>query len=159
MPPPKKAEAPKRGPGHPPIVLDYKMVEGFGALHCTDVEMAPLLGISLATLKNRKKTDAAFISAYERGKANGKISLRRSLWNLAIGGNVTAGIWLSKNELGYTDRARVEVGPTGAPDILDADQADALMANLMPGGLPVIDIVPRIESEAQPEEETEGEER
>jgi hypothetical protein len=52
----------------------------------------------------------------ERGKAKGRVSLRRSLWKLAQAGNPAANIFLSKNLLGYRDFLNTEhSGPAGGP--------------------------------------------
>ena len=155
--PPKKT-----GRGRPLAIIDLELMRGLASIMCTDEEMAPLLGVSEATLRSRKRTDPEFLAVYENARATGKASLRRHMWGLATGppanGKATMQIWLSKNLLNMTDRAQLEVGPIGASDILDADQADALAPLLFPEGAPVIDIVPSVEAEARPKEtDEEGE--
>jgi hypothetical protein len=52
----------------------------------------------------------------ERGKAKGRVSLRRNLFRLANAGNVAASIFLSKNLLGYKDYFNNELtGAAGGP--------------------------------------------
>lgn len=52
----------------------------------------------------------------ERGKAKGRISVRRNLFKLANAGNVAAAIFLSKNLLGYKDVVNTEhTGLAGGP--------------------------------------------
>ena len=52
----------------------------------------------------------------ERAKAKGRVSVRRSLFKLAAGGNVAAAIFLSKNLLGYRDVVNTEhTGIAGGP--------------------------------------------
>ena len=45
----------------------------------------------------------------DRGKAKGRISVRRQQMKLREAGNATMGIWLGKQILGQTDEVRHEV--------------------------------------------------
>ena len=57
----------------------------------------------------------------ERGKAQGRLSLRRNLWGLAKKGNPAANIFLAKNLLGYRDVVSNEhSGPGGGAIPIDA---------------------------------------
>lgn len=85
--------------------IDYKQLTALSALQCTDQEMATVLGISIATFERRKKDDAVFQEAYEAGKAQGKVSLRRRQYRQAEDGNTTMLIWLGKQYLKQTDKA------------------------------------------------------
>ena len=60
--------------------------------------MASVLGVSVDTLQRR------FAAQIKDGRAEGKMSLRRKMWEMALGGNVSLLIWLSKNELGMSDK-------------------------------------------------------
>ena len=52
----------------------------------------------------------------DRGRAKGRVSVRRNLFRLAAAGNVAAAIFLAKNLLGYKDFVTNEhSGPGGAP--------------------------------------------
>ena len=52
----------------------------------------------------------------ERGRAKGRVSVRRMLFTLAAKGNVAAAIFLAKNLLGYKDYFSNEhSGPEGGP--------------------------------------------
>jgi len=52
----------------------------------------------------------------ERGKAKGRVSVRRNLFHQAGKGNVAATIFLAKNHLGLKDViANEHSGPEGAP--------------------------------------------
>ncbi|MGH9783635.1 MAG: hypothetical protein ACRD88_05570 [Terriglobia bacterium] len=78
---------------------------------CTDLELAAWFGVSVRTIERRRKRPA-FAEAIEKGKAKVRLSLRRSLWALAVKGNPAANIFLAKNLLGYTDLLRNEhTGP------------------------------------------------
>jgi hypothetical protein len=105
--------------GRKRIRIDVGEVEKLCTLHCTDEEIAGFLGVSLRTFARRKQ-QPAFVEAMERGKAKGRLSLRRSLWNLAMKGNPAANIFLSKNLLGYRDVLSNEhSGPNGGPIAID----------------------------------------
>lgn len=105
-------------------------------MQCTDEEMAAWFEISVETFaKNKERHE--FFDFYKRNKEKGKISLRRSLWQGAIGSGMkkkereyvdedgtlvresivevavkpcmTRQIFLSKNYLGMADASREEV--------------------------------------------------
>ena len=61
----------------------------------------------------------------ERGKAKGRVSVRRNLFRLATSGNLGANIFLAKNLLGYKDVVSNEhSGPEGGP--IEMSLADVL---------------------------------
>ena len=92
----------RSGCGRKRIVIDTTEVEKLSRLQCTDEEIASFFGVSRRTI-DRRKRQAVFAEAIERGRANGRLSLRRSLWALAFKGNPAANIFLAKNLLGYRD--------------------------------------------------------
>ena len=95
--------------------IDLVELEKVCALQCTDEEIASFFEVSVRTIERRRK-NPAFAEAMERGRAKGRLSLRRSLWGLALKGNPAANIFLSKNLLGYKDYVSNEhSGPEGAP--------------------------------------------
>jgi hypothetical protein len=85
----------------PRLPIDEKQVLGLASIHCTYDEMAKILGCSTDTLSRR------FADLIERGRANGKMSLRRVMHSKATLGNVQLLIWLSKQHLGMSDRTVV----------------------------------------------------
>ena len=134
--------------GRPKLVLDdmpvdkYELAEYLASLMCTNEEIAVGLGISLSTLYARlgnknysyvKKDgtvtevcDAHLQEAITRGKERGKMELRRILRAQAKRGNTAAGIFLAKNELGYSDRQRVQhEGERGGVTIVNEPGAPA----------------------------------
>ena len=101
--------------GRKPIRIDLEQLEKLCNLQCTDDEIAAFFGISTRTIE-RRKSQPAFADALSRGKAKGRLSLRRSLWGLAVKGNPAANIFLAKNLLGYRDYVSSELsGPDGGP--------------------------------------------
>jgi hypothetical protein len=104
-------EAP--GAGRKAVHIDLEQVEKLCGLQCTDDELASFFGVSARTIE-RRKNQTAFAEAVARGKAKGRLSLRRYLWGLAAKGNSAANIFLAKNLLGYKDYFASELsGPDG----------------------------------------------
>jgi hypothetical protein len=103
------------GAGRKAVHIDLEQVEKLCALQCTDEEVASFFGVNVRTVERRKE-QPAFAEAMARGKAKGRLSLRRSLWGLAAKGNPAANIFLAKNLLGYKDYFSNEhSGPDGGP--------------------------------------------
>ena len=108
----------RTGAGRKTVNIDLEQVEKLAAIQCTEVEIASFLGVSVRTIERRKQ-HPGFAEAIERGKARGRVSLRRNLWALANKGNPAANIFLSKNLLGYKDYFSNEhSGPGGAPILI-----------------------------------------
>ena len=104
----------KRRPGRPRVELDLKLVEDLAKIQYTDAEIAAFFGASPELIRRRKKSDAQFRGALEKGREQGKSSLRRLQWKAAMNGNVTMLIWLGKQMLGQSDRHGFE--HSGAQD-------------------------------------------
>ncbi len=101
--------------GRKPVNIDLEQVEKLAAIQCTEVEIASVLGVSVRTIERRKQ-QPDFAEAMDRGKARGRVSLRRNLWSLANKGQPAANIFLAKNLLGYKDYiANEHSGPDGGP--------------------------------------------
>jgi hypothetical protein len=108
----------RNGSGRKKITINLEEVEKLAAIQCTEAEIASFFGISLRTFE-RRKSQPAVAEAMERGKARGRLSLRRSLWGLAQKGNPAANIFLAKNLLGYKDYFSNEhSGPGGGPIVI-----------------------------------------
>lgn len=78
--------------------IDPALVEKLAAINCSYAEIGASVGCDSSTLTRR------FAQVIERGREQGKMSLKRKMWETAHGGNVTMMIWLSKQMLGYTDK-------------------------------------------------------
>jgi hypothetical protein len=101
--------------GRKPVNIDLEQVEKLAAIQCTEAEIASIIGVSERTIERRKQ-HPDFAEAMARGKARGRVSLRRSLWALAQKGNPAGNIFLAKNLLGYKDYFSNEhSGPDGGP--------------------------------------------
>jgi len=99
----------------PKSEIDLDELEKLCAMQCTDQEIASILNVSTRTIERRRKVQS-FREAMERGKAKGRVSVRRNLFRLATSGNLGANIFLAKNLLGYKDVVSNEhSGPEGGP--------------------------------------------
>jgi hypothetical protein len=135
----------REGSGRKKVNIDLEQVEKLCGLQCTDEELASFFGVSPRTIE-RRKAQPAFAEAMTRGKAKGRLSLRRNLWGLAAKRNPAANIFLAKNLLGYKDYFANELsGPNGdpiaigpAPELggLNADELKQLIALLNKGERP-----------------------
>ena len=93
----KTAKSQKSTRGRPRLEIDETMLLNLAKIHCTNEEMASVLGCSADTLERN------YAGTIKRGKDDGKKSLRRKLFELAEKGNLGALIWLSKQHLGMKD--------------------------------------------------------
>jgi hypothetical protein len=110
----------RSGAGRKTVQIDLEELEKLCRLQCTDEELAAHWGVSVRTIERRRK-QAAFREKMERGRAIGRISVRRMLFSQAAKGNTAASIFLAKNLLGYRDVQRNEhSGPDGRPIPIDA---------------------------------------
>jgi hypothetical protein len=121
--------------GRPHAVIDPIQLEGICALQCTDEEVAAFFRVTQKTIQRRKQnpkrlqlTDdkgetftGTFAEIMERGKARGRVSVRRALFSIAASGKhgcAAAAIFLSKNLLGYRDVQEV-TGPNGGALVVE----------------------------------------
>src|SRR5215467_16294527 len=75
-------------------------LEKLAAMQATDEEIAAWFDVSQKTVQRRKKSSAEFRETLQKGRAKGRISVRRNLFELS-NHNVAASIFLAKNLLGY----------------------------------------------------------
>lgn len=88
--------------GRPPLDINPDLVLGLARIHCTNREIATIVGCHVDTLTNR------FSDLLEKGREEGRMSLRRLQWAKAEAGNVTMMIWLGKQMLGQKDVAQLQ---------------------------------------------------
>ena len=81
-------------------------LEKLAALQCTDEEIAGWFGVSTRTIERRRKS-RVFAETMERGRAKGRISLRRAQLKMLENGSATMGIWLGKQYLGQADELNI----------------------------------------------------
>ena len=99
----------------PKTKIDLPELEKLCGMQCTIEEIAAFFDVSTRTIERRRNIPK-FLEAMERGKAKGRVSVRRALFKLAAAGNIAAAIFLAKNLLGYKDIVSNEhSGPDGTP--------------------------------------------
>lgn len=105
--------------GRPKIHIDQTQFEKLCGLQCTREEIAGWFMCSHDTIERwcKRTYGKEFASIYAEKRQAGKISLRRSQWQLATKSAAMA-IFLGKNYLGQSDH--IEVVDTTALDKLDA---------------------------------------
>jgi len=88
----------------PRLVIDFELAEKLAQIHCTQEEIASVLGMSVDTLQRSKR----FNELYNKARLLGRASLRRMQWKLAESGDRTMQIWLGKQILMQRDNIDVE---------------------------------------------------
>src|ERR1700738_78701 len=88
--------------------IDLAELEKLSSLQCTDEEIAAWFNVTTRTIERRRKKKS-FAEVMDRGKAKGRISVRRQQMKLLENGNATMGVWLGKNILGQTDEGNHQI--------------------------------------------------
>lgn len=82
--------------------IDPDKVFKMASIGCTNMEIAHVMGCHHDTLTNR------FREQLDAGRADGKASLRRKQFDLAMSGNAVMLIWLGKQLLGQSDKVATD---------------------------------------------------
>jgi len=88
--------------GRPLANLNEGQILELAKLHCTYKEIAAVMDCSVDTLERR------FADLINKGKEQGKKTLRKWQWDLAAKGNLGMLVWLGKQWLGQRDKAEDE---------------------------------------------------
>jgi len=133
--------------GRPRIEIDIEQLKNLVRIQCTAEECAIVLCVDADTINARLKDagEKTFSEFYKRYAEEGKTSLRRAQWKLALEGNPTMLIWMGKQILGQTDKQAVDwTGTLGikrtlddfyryeAPKLLEGNSAPLLSTNGKP---------------------------
>ena len=95
---------------------------------CPKTEIASALGISTDTFDRRE----GYAALYTKGRLAGKCNLRSKLISVALGGNVTALIFLGKSMLGLKETSAMELsGPDGNPLEVNTNDARTRLATIL----------------------------
>src|SRR6204780_1329689 len=109
--------------------IDLVALEKLSALHPTDSEVAAWFGVSTKTIE-RRKSESAFAEAMERGRARGKLNLRR-IQNKMAENNAAMAIFLGKNLLGQSDQVTynfdIEIAVAGGSSQIEPEAIDIKM--------------------------------
>jgi hypothetical protein len=96
------------GAGRKPVEIDLATLEKLYSLLCTDEDIAGYLGVSVRTIRKRLQRPE-FAAARERGRARGRISVRRAQMKLVEAGNPAMTIFMGKQVLGQREVMPVEL--------------------------------------------------
>ena len=91
--------------GRPLLTLNdfgLETIEKLASVFCTDEEIASFMGVTVETLLNNKNK-SSFLEYKKRGLEQGKATLRRKQFELAMKGNCTMLIWLGRNYLNQSE--------------------------------------------------------
>jgi hypothetical protein len=87
--------------------IDRELVYRLACIQCSDQEIAEVVGTTVQTLRKR------FGKILDKGKQEGRKSLRRAMYEKALNGDSRLQIFLSKQYLGMRDTP--EDGESKAP--------------------------------------------
>ena len=105
--------------------IDLNELEKLAGLGCTDEEIAGWFHVSTRTIE-RRRLEPEFAEVMTRGKAKGRISVRRMQMKLLEEGNATMGVWLGKQLLGQADEVTHNITVQIATLALDSAPANEL---------------------------------
>ena len=118
----------RHGAGRKPISIDLNELQKLCVLQCTHEEIAAWFNCSVRTIEKYTK-EPDFAEVVARGRAKGRISVRRAQMKLLESGNATMGVWLGKQLLGQRDVTPVELtGAQGRPLKISLEAIDAIIA-------------------------------
>jgi hypothetical protein len=95
---PSNALVPVNKGGRPLAVVDEEKLIELASVNATIQEVCSELNVSHDTLYTR------FSEPLKKGRDKGNISIKRKLFEKAMGGDTSALIWISKNQCGYRDK-------------------------------------------------------
>ena len=115
------AQVKKRSVGRPKTNLDLADLEKICRLNCTMPEIAAFFDIPLRTLEDKYTNDEAVRMSIDKGRNQGKLSLRRKqLQILDETNNPTMAIWLGKQLLGQRDKHDIVTEDKSTTRLTDA---------------------------------------
>ena len=115
------AQVKKRSVGRQKTNLDLADLEKICRLNCTMPEIAAFFDIPLRTLEDKYTNDEAVRRSIDKGRNQGKLSLRRKqLQILDETNNPTMAIWLGKQLLGQRDKHDIVTEDKSTTRLTDA---------------------------------------
>lgn len=109
----KTETVPNKG-GRPPLIINWEEFDKLCAMQCTLREIAAFFDCSEDTIENKckKEQHMGFSEYHGLKRTNGKVSLRRRQWQIAMGDvpgekSTSMCIFLGKQMLGQADKQEV----------------------------------------------------
>jgi hypothetical protein len=93
--------------GRPRKALNLVELSALCAIGATNAEIAAHFSLTERAIEKRWAKDPVFRSLADRGRQQGKTSLRRAQFQSAMGGSASLQIWLGKQWLGQRDELTV----------------------------------------------------
>lgn len=106
----------KRGRGRPSKFENdfYRRVKGYALLGLTNLKIAELLDIDEKTFYNWQNEDPEFFQSIKDGREAADAKVAETMYNQALNGNVTAGIfWLCNRQKEHWRQRQEVSGPDG----------------------------------------------
>lgn len=95
--------------------VDIAELERLARVGLSQSQIADWFGFSERTLRNRFQSDPDLVAAYKKGKAEGVGKVADTLFQQAMGGNITAMIFYLKTQGRWTEVQKVEHTVQEAP--------------------------------------------
>jgi hypothetical protein len=122
------------GAGRKPVEIDLVELEKLCSLQCTYDEIAAWFKCSVRTIETYAKKPE-FAEVMTRGRAKGRISVRRAQMKLLESGSAAMGVWLGKQLLGQRDVTPIELsGANGNPLQISLEAVDAILTSSKESG-------------------------
>jgi hypothetical protein len=95
--------------GRPQKEIDFSVLDKLCHIQCTLKEIAGWFDVCEDTIEKRVKDNfgITFSEYFEQKRGNGKISLRRKMYEMALAGDRVMCIWLSKQYLGMSEKQEI----------------------------------------------------
>ena len=120
--------------GRPKIVIDWEQFDKLCALQCPLSEIACWFKCSEDTIENacKREQNMTFSDYFAIKRGNGKISLRRKQYDVAMAGSIPMLIWLGKQYLQQSDKMeqKVEANQQSQVTIIADDELKARLAKI-----------------------------
>lgn len=113
--------------------IDLEVVHKLAAIMATQEEISAFIGISRSTFTRRLDDCQEVRDAYESGRERFRMTLRRRMVSIGMSRRKDAGrmcIWLSKQELGMSDKKNIRLEDGTTPGMSEEMKRQA-MAELM----------------------------
>lgn len=106
--------------GRPKAKIDIDKVDALLQRQCDGTEIAALLGVHYATLARyiEREFNVNFADYSQQKKSSGHALLRSKMFEMALSGDKTMLIWLSKQYLGMRDQTNILQTIESLPEII-----------------------------------------